>query len=93
MWPNFAGLSVVPKICMVSVHQDRDCCAFEQVGPAAESSYDSKELVVVDGVVLLGLGEFLGVESHQSLWSWFLSAVWFGDRGIPLIEYCSCSDL
>ena len=78
---------------MVSIHQDRDCCSFEQVGPAAESSHDSKEFVVVDGIVLLSLGEFLGVESHQSSWSWFLSAIWFGDREVPLVEYSSCSDL
>jgi len=78
---------------MISIHQDRDCCSFEQVRPAAKSSHDSEEFSVVDGVVLLGLGEFLGVESHRSSWSWFLSAVWFGDRGVPLIEYCSCSDL
>jgi len=93
VWPNFAGLSVVPKVRVVSIHQDGDGCSFEQVGPAAESSHDSKEFVVIDRVVLLGLGEFLGMESHQSSWSWFLSAVWFGDRGVPLVEYCSCSDL
>jgi len=78
---------------VVSIHQDRDCCSFEQVGPAVESLHDSKELAVVDRVVLLGLGEFLGVESHQLSWSWFLSAVWFSDRGVPLVEYCSCADL
>jgi len=85
MEPNFAGLSVVPKVCVISIHQDRDCCAFEQVGPAVESSHDSKELAVIDGVVLLSLGEFLGMESHWSLWSWFLSAIWFSDRGVPLV--------
>jgi len=78
---------------MVSIHQDGDGCSFEQVGPAAESSHDSKEFMVVDGVILLSLSEFLGMESHRSLWSWFLSAVWFGDRGVPLVEYCSCTDL
>jgi len=69
------GLSVVPKVCVVSIYQDGDGCSFEQVGPAAKSSHDSKEFAVVNGVVLLGLCEFLGMESHQSLWSWFLSAV------------------
>jgi len=93
MWPNFAGLSVVPKVCVVSIHQDGDGCAFEQVGPAAESSHNTEELAIVDGVVLLGLGEFLGMESHQSSWSWFLSAIWFSDRGVLLVEYCSCADL
>jgi len=87
------GLSVVPKICVVSIYQDGDCCSFEQVGPAAEFLHDSKELVVIDGVILLGLGEFLGMESHRSSWSWFLCAVWFGDRGVLLIEDCSCTDL
>jgi len=78
---------------MISIHQDRDGCAFEQVGPAAESLHDSEELVVVDGVVLLGLGEFLGMESHRSSWSWFLSAVWFSDRRVLLIKYCSHANL
>jgi len=78
---------------MISIHQDGDCCSFEQVGPAAKSSYDSEEFAVIDGVVLLGLGEFLGVESHWSSWSWFLSAIWFGDRGVLLVKYCSCSNL
>ena len=93
MWPDFAGLSVVPKVCMVSIHQDRDCGSFEQMRPAAKSSHDTKEFMVVDGVVLLSLGEFLGVESHWSVWSWFLSSVWFSDRGVPLVEYCSCTNL
>jgi len=93
VWPNFAGLSVVPKVCVISIYQDRDCCSFEQVGPAAESSHDSEEFAVVDGVILLGLRELLGMESHQSSWSWFLSAIWFSDRGVSLVEYCSCSDL
>jgi len=78
---------------MISIYQDGDGCAFEQMRPAMKSSHDSKEFTVVDGVVLLGLGEFLGMESHRSLWSWFLSAIWFGDRGVPLIKYCSCTDL
>jgi len=78
---------------VISIHQDRDGCSFEQVGPAAESSHNSKELVIVNGVVLLGLGKFLGVESHQSSWSWFLSAIWFRDRGVPLVKYCSCTNL
>ena len=78
---------------MVSIHQDRDSCSFEQVGPAVESLHDSEELSVIDGVVLLSLGEFLGMESHQLSWSWFLGTVWFGDRGVPLIENCSCTDL
>jgi len=93
MWPNFAGLSVIPKVCMISIHQDGDGCSFEQMGPAVESSHDSKELMVIDGVVLLGLGEFLGVESYWSLWSWFLSAIWFGNRGVLLVKYGSCSNL
>jgi len=93
VWSNFAGLSVIPKVCVVSIHQDGDCCSFEQVGPAVKSSHDSKEFVVVNGVVLLSLRELLGVESHQLSWSWFLGAVWFGDRGVLLIEYCSCADL
>jgi len=93
VWPNFVGLSVVPKICMVSIHQDGGCGSFEQMRPAAESSHDSEEFTVVDGIALLSLGEFLGVESHWSLWSWFLSAIWFSDMGVPLVEYCSCSDL
>ena len=63
------------------------------MGPIAESSHDSEEFAVVDGVVLFGWSKFLGVESHQSSWSWFLSAVWFGNRGVSLIEYCSCADL
>jgi len=84
---------VVPKVCMVSIYQDRDCCAFEQMQPAKKSFHDSKELVVINGIVLLGLGKFLGMESHQSSWSWFLSTAWFGDRGVLLIKYCSCSDL
>jgi len=78
---------------VVSIHQDRDGCSFEQMRPAAKSSHDSKEFMVVDGVVLLRLHEFLGMESHRSSWSWFLSAIWFGDRGIPLVKYCSCTDL
>jgi len=93
MWPNFAGLSVVPKICVISIYQDGDGCSFEQVGPAAKSSHDSEKFMVINGVVLLGLGEFLGVESHWLSWSGFLSAVWFSDRGIPLVEYCSCANL
>jgi len=78
---------------VVSIHQDGDGCSFKQVGPAAESSHDPKEFAVVNGVVLLSLHEFLGMESHRSLWSWLLSAIWFGDRGISLIEDCSCTDL
>jgi len=78
---------------MISIYQDGDCCAFEQMGPAAKSSHDSEEFAIIDGVVLLSLSEFLGVESHQSLWSWFLRTVWFGDRGVPLIEDCACSNL
>jgi len=93
VWPNFAGLSIIPKVCVVSIYQDGDGCSFEQVRPAAKSSHDSEEFTVVNGVILLSLREFLGVESHWSSWSWFLSAVWFGDRGVPLIEYCSCTDL
>jgi len=58
-----------------------------------KSSHDSKEFAVIDGVVLLGLGKFLGVESHRLSWSWFLSAIWFSDRGVLLVKYCSCSDL
>jgi len=54
---------------MVSIYQDGDGCAFEQVGPAAESSHNSKEFAVVNRVILLGLGEFLGVESHWLSWS------------------------
>jgi len=69
------GLSVIPKVCVVSIHQDGDGCAFEQVGPAVKSSHDSEEFVVVNGVVLLGLREFLGMKSHRSSWSWFLSAI------------------
>jgi len=61
--------------------------------PAAKSSHDSKEFAVINGVVLLGLREFLGMESYRSSWSWFLGAIWFGDRGVLLIEYCSCTDL
>ena len=49
-------LSIVPKVCVVSIHQDGDGCAFEQVGPAVESSHDSEELAVINGVVLLSLG-------------------------------------
>jgi len=78
---------------MISIYQDGDGCSFEQVRPAAKSSHDSEEFAVVDGVVLLSLGEFLGVESHWSSWSWFLSAVWFSNRGISLVEYCSHADL
>jgi len=78
---------------MISVHQDGDGCSFKQVRPAMKSSHDSKEFAVIDGVVLLGLGEFLGMESHRSSWSWFLSAVWFSDRGVSLIKYCSRADL
>jgi len=78
---------------MVSIHQDRGCCSFEQVRPAAKSSHNSKEFAVIDGVVLLVLSEFLGVESHWSSWSWFLSTVSFGGRRISLVEYCSCTNL
>jgi len=78
---------------VVSIHQDGDCCSFEQMRPTTESSHNTEELAVIDGVVLLSLGEFLGVESHRSSWSWFLCAVWFSDRGVPLVEYCSCPDL
>jgi len=78
---------------MISIYQDGDCCSFEQVGPAAKSSHDSEEFAVIDGVVLLSLREFLGVESHRSSWSWFLGAVWFRDREVSLVEYCSCTDL
>jgi len=78
---------------VVSIYQDRDGCSFEQVGPAAKSSHDSKEFAVIDGVILLSLGEFLGVESHRSSWSWFLSAVWFGNGGILLVKYCSRTNL
>jgi len=78
---------------MISIHQDGDCCSFEQVRPAAKSSHDTKEFTVIDGVVLLSLSEFLGVESHWSSWSWFLSTIGFGDRRVPLVEYCSCADL
>ena len=78
---------------MVSIHQDGDGCSFEQVGPAAKSSHDSEEFAVVDGVILLHLHEFLGMESHWSSWSWFLSAVRFGDRGVLLVKYCSRADL
>jgi len=78
---------------MISIHQDGDGCSFEQVRPAAKSSHDSKEFAVVDGVILLSLGKFLGMESHWSSCSWFLSAVWFGDRGVLLVEYCSCTNL
>jgi len=81
------GLSVIPKVCVVSIHQDRDGCSFEQVRPAAKSSHDSEEFTVINRVILLGLCDLLGVESHQSSWSWFLGAVWFGNRGIPLVKY------
>ena len=77
----------------VDHNKDRDSGSFEQVGPAAKSSHDSEEFAVVDGVILLGLHEFLGMESHWSSWSWFLSAVWFGDRGVSLIKDCACSNL
>jgi len=93
VWSNFTGLSVIPKVCVVGIYQDGDGRSFEQVRPAAKSSHDSKEFAVVNGVILLGLCEFLGMKSHRSSWSWFLSAVWFIDRGILLVEYCSCTDL
>jgi len=78
---------------VISIHQDGDCSSFEQVGPAAKSSHDSEEFTVINWVVLLGLHELLGVESHWSSWSWFLGAIWFGDRGVLLIEDCSCTNL
>ena len=33
-WANFAWFSII-QVCMISVHQDGDFCAFEQVPPTA----------------------------------------------------------
>jgi len=49
--------------------------------------------MVVNGIILFGGREFLGVKSHWSPWSKFICAVCLFDWGVTLVEDGSCSDL
>jgi len=64
-------------------------CSFEEVIPIPEATHDGQEFSVIDGVILLCTGEFLGMETAQVSWSWLFCAVWSLDRWSSLIEYGS----
>jgi len=78
---------------VVGIDKYRDGGSFEEVIPVAQSVHDGQELPVVDGVVLLGPAEFLGMESHRVLCARFFCSIWPGRGGSLLVKYCSCHDL
>jgi hypothetical protein len=93
VWSNFVGVTVVSEVCVVGVDYDRDGSSFEQMGPAAESSYDAQKFPIIDWVILLSGGEFLGVETTWVSCSWFLHSICQGDWQVSLVEYCSSPNL
>jgi len=49
--------------------------------------------MVVDGVILLCGGEFLGVKSHWSPWSKFICSIFTFGWEITLVEDGTCANL
>ena len=54
--------------------------------------HDAEEFSVINGVVLLCIGEFLGVEPYRASWARFFVAINYGGE-VSLIEDCSSSNL
>jgi len=65
---------------MVGIDEYWFLSTFEEVIPIPEAAHDGQEFSVVDGVVLLCAGEFLGVETAGVLWSWLFCAIRSCDR-------------
>jgi len=78
---------------VVGIDKYRDGGSFEKVVPVAQSTHDGQELPVIDGIVLLGPAEFLGMESHRVSCARFFCSIWLGRGGPLLVKYCSCRDL
>ena len=91
-WANLAWFPVISKIHVVSVYQDRDFYAFQQIGPASQSSHYSQKFPIIDWVILFGRGEFLEVESTWALGSWFLSSIREGNWQVVLVQDSSCTN-
>ena len=51
--------------------------------------HDGQEFSVIDGVILLGVGRFLGMESDWMIGAWLFCAIGLLYRWSSLIEYCS----
>jgi len=74
---------------MVSIDKYWPLSTFEKVVPISEAVHDGQEFSVVNGVIFLCAGKFLGVETAGMLWSWLFCAIRSCDRWSSLIEYCS----
>jgi len=74
---------------MVGVDKYWFLSTLEEVVPIPEATHNGQEFSVVNGVILLCAGEFLGVETTGVLWSWFFCAIRPFDRWSFLIEYGS----
>jgi len=74
---------------MVSIDEYWLLSTFEEIVPIPEAAHDGQEFSVVNGVILLCAGEFLGMESTWVLWSWFFCSIRSCDRWSSLIEYGS----
>jgi len=76
---------IVAEVCVVGINKYWFLSTIEEIVPIPEAMHDGQEFPVVDWIILFCAGEFLGVESHRVLWSWFLCSIGPLDRLSSLI--------